>query len=46
MMIQCPMLYVHGFAFITYDLVANNGVAEGYLAEVLTRGGGGDAVTF
>ncbi len=32
----CPFQYAHGFAFITYNLTQNNGVAEGYLAEVLT----------
>lgn len=36
---SCPMQYVHGFGFLSYDLTQNNGVAEGYLAEVLSRGG-------
>jgi hypothetical protein len=35
----CPFNYAHGYAFISYGLTTNNGVAEGYLAEVL---GGND----
>jgi hypothetical protein len=42
----CPMLYIHGYGFLAYDLTQNNGAVEGYIAEVLTRGGAGDAVTF
>jgi len=46
MIATCPMLYIHGFAFLAYNLTQNNGAVEGYLAEVLTRTGAGDAVTF
>ena len=46
----CPFQYAHGFAFITYNLTQNNGVAEGYLAEVLggrpVAGAANEAVTF
>jgi hypothetical protein len=52
MIASCPFLYAHGFAFITYNLTQANGVAEGYLAEVLTPGrapganGASEPVTF
>lgn len=42
---SCPMQYVHGFGFLSFDLTQNNGVAEGYLAEVLNRGGFAPAET-
>jgi hypothetical protein len=31
----CNYQYAHGFAYITYDLTANNGAAMGYLALVI-----------
>jgi hypothetical protein len=46
MTVQCPMLYVHGYAFIEYGITTTSGVAEGYLADVLTRTGAGDTATF
>jgi len=46
----CPFQFAHAFAFITYNLTQNNGVAEGYLAEVLsgraTASVGAEVVTF
>ena len=39
MLAQCNFQYAHGFAYITYGgLGTPNGVAMGYLAEVLSRG--------
>jgi len=35
----CTYQYGHGYAFIEYDLTANNGIAEGYLALVITDRG-------
>jgi hypothetical protein len=32
---SCPFQYAHGYAFITYNLTQNNGVAEGYVALTL-----------
>jgi hypothetical protein len=47
MIATCPFQYAHGLAYITYSLTQNNGVAIGYLAEVLTtRGASVDTVTF
>jgi len=46
----CPFVYAHGFAFIEFNLTQNNGVVEGYLAEVLANprpaGAGPEAITF
>ena len=37
---NCPFVYARGFAFLTFGLTTNSGIAEGYLAEVLdTRNG-------
>jgi hypothetical protein len=50
MIAACPFQYAHGFAFITYNLTQANGVAEGYLAEVLNgrpaAGAAAEPVTF
>jgi hypothetical protein len=35
MIANCPFVYARGFAFITFGLTTNTGVAEGYLAEQL-----------
>jgi len=32
----CPFLYARGFAFLEYNLLGNNGVVEGYLADVIS----------
>ncbi|MDP9054937.1 MAG: hypothetical protein M3N93_11650 [Acidobacteriota bacterium] len=45
MIAVCPFNYAHGFAFITYGLPNNNGVAEGYLAEVLGTGDRNQSLT-
>ena len=37
MIASCPFQYAHGFAFITYNLTQQTGVAEGYIAEVLNN---------
>jgi len=53
MIAVCPFNYAHGYAFLTYGLTTNTGVAEGYIAEVLGTGdrgqsiaSGDDAITF
>jgi hypothetical protein len=53
MIAVCPFNYAHAFAFLTYGLTQTNGVAEGYLAEVLGTGdrnqsiaSGDGAITF
>ena len=38
MIAVCPFNYAHAFAFLTFGLTTNTGVAEGYLAEVLGAG--------
>jgi len=40
----CPFNYAHAYAFLTYGLTMNNGVAEGYIAEVLGTGDRGQAI--
>lgn len=35
MIAVCPFNYAHAFAFLTYGITTSNGIAEGYLAEVL-----------
>jgi hypothetical protein len=42
MIAVCPFNYAHAFAFLTYGLTTNTGIAEGYLAEVLGNGTGTD----
>src|SRR5262249_17760836 len=37
MIASCPFQYAHGFAFLAYNLTQNNGVVEGYIAEVLNN---------
>jgi hypothetical protein len=36
---QCNFLYGHGYAFVEYNLTQANGIAEGYLALVITGRG-------
>lgn len=47
---QCPFLYAHGYAFIETGLGTSSGVAQGYLAEILTpkraAGPNPEAITF
>lgn len=35
MIVNCPFVYGRGYAFLTYGLTTNTGIAEGYLAEIL-----------
>lgn len=42
MIAVCPFNYAHAFAFLTYGITTSNGIAEGYLAEVLGNGTGTD----
>jgi len=45
----CPMLYIHGYAFIEFNLTQSSGVVEGYLAPNLAgrpTGAGPEATTF
>jgi len=36
MIASCNFLYGHGFAYVVYNLLANNGAAMGYLADAIT----------
>jgi len=45
----CPMLYIHGYAFIEFNLTQSSGVVEGYLAPNLAgrpTAGAPEATTF
>jgi len=44
MIAVCPFNYAHGYAFLTYGLTTNTGVAEGYIAEVLGSGDRGQSI--
>jgi hypothetical protein len=44
MIAVCPFNYAHGYAFLTYGLTTNTGVAEGYIAEVLGTGDRGQSL--
>jgi hypothetical protein len=44
MIAVCPFNYAHGYAFLTYGLTTNTGVAEGYIAEVIGSGDRGQSL--
>jgi hypothetical protein len=44
MIAVCPFNYAHGYAFLTYGFPNSNGVAEGYIAEVLGAADRGQSI--
>jgi len=44
MIAVCPFNYAHAFAFLTFGITTNTGIAEGYLAEVIGSGDRGQSI--